>query len=50
MTTYTDTYVYESGAWKCVQAQITPLAPEHEPGDDTILTVYLKGVNQSRRS
>lgn len=50
MTTYTDTYVYESGAWKCVQAQITPLAPEHEPGDDTILTVYLKGVNQSRRA
>ncbi len=48
MTTYTDTYVYEGGAWKCIQAQITPVAPEHEPGDDTILTVYLKGVNQSR--
>ena len=50
MTTYTDTYVYESGAWKCIQAQITPVAPEHEPGDDTILTVYIKGVNQSRRA
>jgi len=49
MTTYTDTYVYEGGSWKCIQAQITPVAPEHEPGDDTILTVYLKGVNQSRR-
>jgi Domain of unknown function (DUF4440) len=49
MTTYTDTYVYEGGSWKCIQAQITPVAPEHEPGDDTILTVYLNGVNQSRR-
>jgi len=48
MSTYTDTYVYEGGAWKCIQAQITPVAPEHEPGDDTILTVYIKGVNQSR--
>jgi hypothetical protein len=49
MTTYTDTYIYEGGSWKCIQAQITPVAPEHEPGDDTILTVYLNGVNQSRR-
>jgi hypothetical protein len=48
MSTYTDTYLYEGGCWKCIQAQITPVAPEHEPGDDTILTVYLKGVNQSR--
>lgn len=48
MSTYTDTYVYEGDAWKCVQAQVTPVAPEHEPGDDTILTVYIKGVNQPR--
>ena len=49
MTTYTDTYLYEDGAWTCIQAQITPVAPEQEPGDDTIITVYLNGVNQSRR-
>ena len=32
MTTYTDTYVYERGAWKCIQAQITPVAIGKEPG------------------
>ncbi len=46
MTTYTDTYVYESSAWKCIQAQITPVAPDQEPGDDTIISVYLDGVRQ----
>lgn len=48
MSTYTDTYIYAGGAWTCIQAQITPVLPEHEPGDDTILTVYIKGVNQGR--
>ena len=47
MTTYTDTYVYENGVWTCIQAQITPIAPEHEPGDDTIISVYIRGVRQS---
>lgn len=46
MSTYTDTYLYEGGAWKCVQAQITPVAPGREPGDDTIIAVYIKGVRQ----
>ena len=46
MATYTDTYVYEGGAWKCIQAQITPVAPDQEPGDDTIVSVYLNGVRQ----
>lgn len=51
MSTYTDTYIYEAGtreagAWKCIQAQITPVAKEHEPGDDTIISVYLNGVRQ----
>ena len=46
MTTYTDTYVYEGGAWKCIQAQITPVAPDQEPGDDTIVSVYLNGARQ----
>src|SRR4030081_1428212 len=27
MTTYTDTYLFENGAWKCIQAQITAVAP-----------------------
>ncbi|HVR67163.1 MAG TPA: nuclear transport factor 2 family protein [Verrucomicrobiae bacterium] len=46
MSTYTDTYLYEGGAWKCIQAQITPVAPGREPGDDTIISVYIKGVRQ----
>jgi hypothetical protein len=48
MSAYTDTYLYDGGAWKCVQAQITPVAPEQEPGDDTIISVYINGVNQTR--
>jgi hypothetical protein len=44
MTTYTDTYVYERGAWKCIQAQITPVAPDREPGDDTVISTYVMGV------
>lgn len=44
MSTYTDIYVYERGAWKCLQAQITPVAPEQEPGDETIIASYLNGV------
>ena len=48
MTTYTDTYIFEDGAWKCIQAQITPVAPGNEPGDDTIVGVYLAGVKQAR--
>ena len=26
MTMYTDTYLFEHGAWKCIQAQLTPVA------------------------
>src|SRR5687768_5656976 len=44
MSTYTDIYVYERGAWKCIQAQITPVAPDQEPGDDTIVSTYINGV------
>ncbi len=46
MTTYTDTYLYEDGAWKCIQAQLTPIAAGKEPADETIVNVYLKGVRQ----
>jgi ketosteroid isomerase-like protein len=46
MTTYTDTYLFENGAWKCIQAQLTPVAPEHQPADDTIISVYIEGKRQ----
>lgn len=50
MTTYTDTYIYEGCPWKCIQAQITPVAMGQEPGDDTIITVYINGVHQGKRA
>ena len=43
MTLYTDIYVREGGAWKCVQAQLTPVAPGNYPPDETIVRKYLKG-------
>lgn len=46
MTTYTDTYLYGDGAWTCIQAQITPVAMGKEPSDDTIVSVYIRGVRQ----
>lgn len=49
MTTYTDIYLYENGAWACIQAQITPVAPGNEPGDETIVRAYVNGVLQARR-
>jgi hypothetical protein len=48
MTTYTDTYLHEAGAWKCIQAQITPVAAGKEPADETIVSVYRNGVRQQR--
>jgi ketosteroid isomerase-like protein len=43
MTTYTDTYLREAGTWTCIQAQLTPVAPESWPGDETIVRKYVKG-------
>ena len=48
MSTYTDTYIFEDGRWQCVQAQITPVAAANEPADDTIVSVWIKGVRQPR--
>ena len=48
MTAYTDTYLFENGAWKCIQAQIQAVAPEFYPGDDTIVSVYIDGKLQPR--
>jgi Domain of unknown function (DUF4440) len=50
MTTYTDTYLFENGAWKCIQAQITAVAPECQPADDTIVSVYIEGKRQELRA
>jgi len=47
MTMYTDTYLFENGAWKCIQAQIQAVAPEYYPSDDTIVSVYIEGKLQS---
>ena len=46
MSTYTDTYLLQKGEWKCIQAQIQTLPPENYPGDDTIVSVYIKGRRQ----
>ncbi len=46
MSTYTDTYIYQHGKWLCIQAQITAVSPAKEPGDETIKTIYLKGIRQ----
>lgn len=43
MTRYTDTYVFENGAWRCILAQLTSVAPEHFPADRTIVRKYLRG-------
>ena len=50
MTSYTDTYLFENGAWTCIQAQITTVAPEHYPSDDTIVSAYVEGKLQKRAS
>lgn len=46
MTSYTDTYVREGGRWLCIQAQLTGVAMDHWPSDDTIITTYLRGALQ----
>lgn len=46
MTTYTDTYVRENGNWLCIQAQLTPVAPENYPPDSTVITSYVRGLKQ----
>jgi ketosteroid isomerase-like protein len=37
---YTDTYIKENNAWKCIQAQINKVAPENLAGDETIVRRY----------
>lgn len=40
MSMYTDTYIKENGQWKCVQAQLSKVAPEYFSGDETIVRKY----------
>jgi hypothetical protein len=37
---YTDVYIKENGEWKCVQAQISKVAPENYAPDETIVKKY----------
>lgn len=46
MTAYTDTYIRENGRWRCIQAQLTSVAPENYPGDDTVINRYVRGEQQ----
>lgn len=46
MTMYTDTYLREGGQWLCIQAQLSPVAPENFTADTAIVCRYVKGVLQ----
>jgi hypothetical protein len=48
VTAYTDTYLHEGDRWLCIQAQLTAVAMENWPGDETILNTWLRGVLQPR--
>jgi hypothetical protein len=48
MASYTDVYLYADGVWKCLQAQITMVSEPYWPADDTIVSVYLRGVMRPR--
>lgn len=40
MSLYTDTYIKENGQWKCIQAQLSKVAPKYFAGDETIVRKY----------
>ncbi len=46
MTCYTDTYIRAGKTWLCILAQLTSVAPQNYPSDDTIVVKYLRGVLQ----
>ena len=46
MTCYTDTYIRTGENWLCILAQLTSVAPQNYPPDDTIVVKYLRGVLQ----
>lgn len=47
MTMYTDAYLREGEKWKCIQAQLTAIAPENYPSDKTIVRKYIRGELQA---
>lgn len=47
MTCYTDTYIRAGKTWLCILAQLTSVAPQNYPPDETIIVKYLHGVLQS---
>lgn len=48
MTCYTDTYIRAGETWLCILAQLTSVAPQNYPPDDTIVVKYVRGVLQSQ--
>ena len=46
MTCYTDTYIRAGETWLCILAQLTSVAPQNYPPDNTIVVKYLRGVLQ----
>lgn len=46
VTTHTDTHARTPGGWLCILAQLTPIAPENCPRDDTIIVKHLRGGKQ----
>jgi Domain of unknown function (DUF4440) len=48
MTSYTDAYLREGTRWLCVQAQLTGVAPENYPSDDSVVVRYIRGQIQAR--
>lgn len=46
MTCYTDTYIRDGETWLCIHAQLTSVAIQNYPSDDTIVVKYLRGVLQ----
>lgn len=46
MTAYIDTYVRAGDGWLCLQAQLTTVAPQAYPGDDTVMVRYVGGEEQ----
>ncbi len=47
MTCYTDTYIRDEETWLCIHAQLTSVAPQNYPSDETIVVKYLRGVLQT---
>jgi ketosteroid isomerase-like protein len=41
---YTDTYLLEDGRWRCIRAQIGPVAEDNWPLDSTIVCAYHHGI------